>query len=622
MTRISTLLCLFAVAAWTTSHAQNNFAAQTPCGFHISLTAVGNNMQGSIMPNSGSANMGISNVVWTNMDTEEVIGYGQSISSPMPYGNYNVKTNYIVVSNGGFSCSGQLVGHLAVIAPDCVQPFSSMVENQCGEAFAPVCGCNGIDYANECAAYDAGISRWWAGECATQPSASACGSTDLEFTVLGGNATDGFDVKFQNLAVGQFTNLQIDFGDGTPLYEAAQWAEVIHHYAKPGLFRATLTAWRADQATCVSSIARTVATDSYTLLSGDAPQYSEYVMPGDANGSQRADVYDLLHLGKGYGILGVPRPEASNDWVPQYAPRWAEHDLTGINYKHSDTNGDGLINDFDIEAIDLNYLPLNLQTSLPLSYQPTLPAVRVEFDIDTLTINQAGPVQIEANVVIGEATQIVTGLYGLAGAIRYPDFVNHNPAFSYDPTVLGSPNFVISMGKDFHDQFQMDFGVVRKNNQGANGHGRIAKVTFAADYIIIIDIIDRAESKMIPFVVPMEGVKAIDSEGNEIQLSAPSQLDTLWIKNNLLNSTRNNDPQAFRTEVFPNPADQSSVVRTYGAPIEYIAVRNAVGQTVYEAKFEATEVVNLPTAQWAQGHYAIQVTTAKGSTERRLSVKR
>jgi PKD domain len=626
MIRFTILVGLLSLVGWTTSNAQNNFSAQSPCGFQISMTAVGTNMIGSVNPISNGTNFDVMNVVWRNMDTEEILGYGQTIDAAMPYGNYNVKTNFTVFSANGLSCSGQLVSHLAVIEPECVQPFSSMVVNGCGSTYAPVCGCDGIDYLNECAAYDAGVSRWWAGECATQPAVSDCGTTDLEFELLGGNPTDGFDVKFINLAAGQFTNLQIDFGDGSPLHEAAQWNEVIHHYNEPGLFRATLTAWRADATACISSVARTIATDSYTLLSGDAPIYSEYVLPGDADGSQRANVYDLLKIGQGYGVVGVPRPEASIEWAAQYAPKWAEIANDGVNLKHSDTNGDGLINDFDIEALELNYQPINISVPPievpPLTYSPALPSIRVEFADDTLSISQSGPVQIQAELVVGQSTQPVFGLYGVAGAMRYPDFVNHNPSFGYDPALLGSPNFVVSMNQDFHDQFQLDFGVSRKNGQGANGHGNLATVTFSADYIIIIDIIDRAESKIIPFVVPLEGIKAIDPQGNEILLSAPPELDTLWIKNNLLNSTKGRDLEAFRAEIFPNPTDQSSIVRTQGVSIERVVVRNAMGQTVYETYQTGGETAALPTAQWPQGHYAVQVATAKGVVERRLQVQR
>ena len=37
--------------------------------------------------------------------------------------------------------------------------------NPCSAIYAPVCGCDGVNYGNDCYAKNAGITEWTEGEC-------------------------------------------------------------------------------------------------------------------------------------------------------------------------------------------------------------------------------------------------------------------------------------------------------------------------------------------------------------------------------------------------------------------------------------------------------------------------
>lgn len=81
---------------------------------------------------------------------------------------------------------------------------------------------------------------------------------------------------------------------------------------------------------------------------------SNPVWPGDFNNDGIANNVDAILWGLAAGNTGLLRPNATTDWVAQTAPQWSES-VIGINGKHQDADGDGMVDVDDLEVLVENY---------------------------------------------------------------------------------------------------------------------------------------------------------------------------------------------------------------------------------------------------------------------------
>jgi len=89
-------------------------------------------------------------------------------------------------------------------------------------------------------------------------------------------------------------------------------------------------------------------------LNGDGICPTSAVYPGDFNNDGIANSVDLLQWGMAEGNTESPRPNASLTWTPQPCPEWQSY-INGANTKHSDGDGNGLVDINDIQALINNY---------------------------------------------------------------------------------------------------------------------------------------------------------------------------------------------------------------------------------------------------------------------------
>ncbi|MCC6280038.1 MAG: T9SS type A sorting domain-containing protein [Saprospiraceae bacterium] len=439
-------------------------------------------------------------------------------------------------------------------------------------------------------------------------------SLDMETSVVSGNPEIGYTVRFARVSSDDFAYIQLDFGDDTPLWEGTQFDTLEHTYPAGGIYKTNLSGWINNN--CVSSVTQLVFTDAYSMNVENMPGGTDYVMPGDANGDREANVYDLLNIGIGHYSAGAPRPNATSEWAPQFAPAWPQSVAQTVNYKHLDCDGNGAVNALDADVILEHYVPIDTTQILSTAAAPPL---WVSFPMDTIYMDTDNPqsLEITADLMLGTPVQPALGLYGLAFALRYPEFVDHNLSANYDGTSMFGINHMLWLPKDNHSRRQLDIGLTRTNGQAVNGYGRIAQLTFRSDFIIIIDVADRTDQNTIPFHIGAAGLVAVDAQGNEKLISVKQ--DTLWIKLTGTSSTRNLKLDKLIT-VYPNPTDGFAMIQSKFLDMQQIEVVNVLGQVVHTQQSDGL-TARVDAHNWPKGVYTLRIRAKQGVVEKRLVVR-
>jgi len=362
----------------------------------------------------------------------------------------------------------------------------------------------------------------------------------------------------------------------------------------------------------VSCIEQIVAPEA----AGSLCDFTDCVHPGDADADMKANVYDLLNIGLGYGTIGMERPLATEDWEGQVGPDWNNYTVEGINYKHLDSNGDGFISDADINAITANYTP-EQQINIP-PYEEGTPELSVDFSVDSVFFDNNSPTQVEvtATINLGDSDLPIEDIHGLAFMMKYPqDLVPpHSVNSEYQSEgLMGEEEEVLWLEKDLYELGRNDMVVSRKSGSTISGEGGI----FTTSFVIIVDIIiGRAENE-IPFTVQLENIVAIDGAGNPKAINAAADATFIIVDNTT--SVTNDPVLAAKTKISPNPAHSQVQINTTDLNTEEIEIFNTFGQSVLKQKAQFGQT-NIDISSLTTGMYMVYVRTKEGIVVKKLTV--
>ncbi len=470
----------------------------------------------------------------------------------------------------------------------------------------PVCGCDGVTYVNACQAENwYGVTEWTAGPCVPPNECQA----DFIFAYL--------------------PNLQAVFYNNSVNYTSHYWEiEGQTLYSDPdGTLHYTFSN-SAPTLVCLTITNDEGCEDSECIfVYPDAPEemcnITDCVWPGDANGNWHPNNYDLLNIGLAFNSTGPARPFFPNPddpiaWAPNYSDIWGDN-VHGIDFKHFDCDGNGVVDEDDIDAIYHNYDPeINTETNPQID----APELWLEFDTDLITIDLDSPSEIEitATLGIGSTADPVTDLHGLAFTVGFPDSLTYpnTTTLNYlNNSFFGYNYDVLTVSREVTDFFpgRFDGALSRKSGQGIDGSGPLAKISF----IVNSDIIGGRAVPETPFDVILDNVIMINSVGDTLSYNlATNPASIIFLNAGISNSDETNLEQQLR--VFPNPAKDQLTVDCGGANLEVIRILNHLGQQVFLQR-APEPTTRIDTRQWSPGIYFLEAISAEGRSTRKVVIE-
>jgi len=576
------------------------------CEFGINVAVEGLDLTAEVYNTTDFGPYYPQEVMWYHSETNDILGTSPILEFTLPDSSYmdELCIIYQVIYPGGSICEGDWCGSIWEEMP-CVDTTLIQPNIECPNVFLPVCGCDGVTYINACEAeYHHGLTAWTPGPCA--------GNFGECIAYFSYTYTSDSSLVLFNTSVGDYNNFQWVVNG---VVQASSENPYLISIPDEGYHTVCIEIWDTFTG-CASSYCQEI----YMGNEGNMCDYTDCVWPGDANGDYVANVYDLLSIGLGYGTVGLPRPDAHLDWVGQPAPSWGFAALAGMDFKHMDCNGDGLVLYDDLDAIELNY-----DSGEPPMTDPLEGGVPVyfSFDQDTIYVDETTPeyIPVTGGLYVGQPGQPAIDLHGLGVSLIYPQqdlLLPYSTTGEYlDNSFFGVSNQSLWMIQDLYEEKRIDLAFTRKEGEVVSGYGAVAEVGF----IIISDIIGGRTDEIIPFELAIGGIQMIGENGAPLPYDLPVLVDSLVIVNKLPLTLVKEENTGAQIRIFPNPARERVWVEWDGLSVESVVLRNAFGQEMRQF-----QVTNMDRQEWqleglADGIYTLQFHTPDGIISKKLIVQ-
>ncbi len=401
-----------------------------------------------------------------------------------------------------------------------------------------------------------------------------------------------------------------DFGDGT----SGSNPNELHIYSATGTYPVCLTI--IDEDNCMDMICYDVSVINHN---GTDCELNDCVYPGDTNKDGSANIYDLFSIGMHFGDIGPARDDADESWYAQPAQDWPLTCING-NLKHTDANGDGIIDSNDLDPIISNYYNDHSYTSNP-SPLPNSAAITLEFTEDSIIIDNENPENYEVGVdiIIGSADAPAIDIYALALSLNFSEDIIEPGSISveyYNEGFFCDSENVLFMSKATNDGM-VDLGFSRTNQIPVAGFGKIARVNFT----IIGDIVvsRSPEDNILPLAVEAQGTMGINDMGQDLGIHQHGDMMTFQIDQSS-GLKENIDQNLF--QVSPNPTTGMIRMEFDNYSVNQFEVYSTTGQvlmsrTIQNANFEEIDLSTYP-----NGTYYIKVSSDESIATKKVVLAR
>lgn len=283
------------------------------------------------------------------------------------------------------------------------------------------------------------------------------------------------------------------------------------------------------------------------------------VLPGDANHNGIANHYDLLPLALAFNQTGIERWNAEEEWEEQPCEDWNNQLFGSLNAKHSDCDGNGLVDEFDLEVLLHNYGLGSSQQEMISPIETSGIPLYFEMPTETLSHNQ----EIAIPIMLSNFEEI--NAYGLAfEAVFDPTLIQtESIQIDWSENWLGDENEVITLFKKESGLLQI--ALARTNQTNAYGKGQIGTLRFTVEA-------DLAYEATLPFAFQIKAPLLLTAEETILPIVLPNQAGLLIGLSELSN------------ESFNFIQNENHLIFSDGTNIEQLFVYDLSGKLVKTTK--------------------------------------
>jgi hypothetical protein len=327
------------------------------------------------------------------------------------------------------------------------------------------------------------------------------------------------------------------------------------------------------------------------------------VWPGDANRDGLVSNLDVLELGLAASATGAARTSTSNAWTGQYASAWLGTLSTGWNKAHADCNGDGVVNTNDNAAITANFGLTHSFKGSNISANPDITIVPQQ------SIAYEG-IWNKADIILGDATNSMTQLYGLAFDINYNQNVVQTDSvkINYTASFFNSNNTNIDFGKTIFINGKLYCASVRIDHTNISGNGKIAEFW----YKVKTGLPNNSN-----ITISASNVQKVNATGtfNNLTVDAGALVS---ISNNSTGLIDENKNMSAKVMMYPNPSSkQITLQSSLGKTVTY-SISDMIGREVLKGEFSGSKQVDVSTIE--NGNYIVRFNSDKQSVTKKLII--
>jgi hypothetical protein len=328
------------------------------------------------------------------------------------------------------------------------------------------------------------------------------------------------------------------------------------------------------------------------------------------------DYLDLLSIGVGMDATG-PTRKYSSEWKAFTVFNWNRSTGPGVNYKHIDCSGDGVIDAYDTLIIQQNYNKTHDTYVLPQQIgNSNDPVLGFQFEKDTFYAGDT----VYARLQLGTNTNKINDCYGIGWEYTYDDAksVPNSFRFEYACDLFCKP-----------DELQMyrplpqggEAAMVRISHQGFTGDGELASI----EYILQDTLHAVYNPKGERLWANVNFAQAIDSNGNILGLYLQSDSAVVMPKRaGQVTPPPPPPPPADTTKheikIYLNPAYGTLVIETGDEDIQRVSLCNLLGQVVYSISDINKDKIEIPISQFRSGMYILLLETDSKSMTQKVII--